>query len=163
FKCLSKTKRKELLDRLLKHIQKHAEYGITARINTDEYKRLTEPGFRSQWGAPYSFCIQIILLRIALILHEENRADRKPDHQINILLEDGHVNAQQALDMLNRPRSVLHIVRRGLGKKRDHPVLQAADLLAYSSSDHTSSPDESYLFERLRSTQKPTYYMITCD
>ncbi len=163
FKHLSRTKRKELLDKLLKLIERYAEAGITARINTDEYKRLTTPVFRSQWGAPYPFCVQLILLRLALILHEDKRSGRKPDHPVNVLIEDGHTNAQQALDMLNRQHSAIRIVSRGFGKKKDHPLFQAADLLAYSSSDHSSTPDESYLFERLRSARKPTYYMITCD
>jgi hypothetical protein len=159
FKHLSNTKRKDLLDKLLKHIERHAEGGITARINTEEYKKLTSERFRSQWGAAYSFCVQLILLRLALILHEE----RRPDHPVNILIEDGHQNANQTIEILGRRHSVIRIASYGLGAKRDHAVLQAADLLAYSSSDHTISPDESYLFQRLRSTRKPTYYMITCD
>jgi len=55
--------------------------------------------------------------------------------EINILIEEGHPNSNQAIDQIvswkRRPGAVLRITSERLGNKIDNPILQAADMVAY--------------------------------
>jgi hypothetical protein len=129
---LSITKRKELLSRLIGYIHKYIRIGMSAHINTEEYKSLTTSEFRTEWGSAYAFTMQMLFLRIHLQLKSW-----KAEHEtVNILIEDGHANVRQACEIISKDKTVegplFKLGTYGCGPKTNNPILQAADLLAYS-------------------------------
>ncbi len=157
FRHLSMTRRKRLLDQLLQYAKRRMICGISAYVEDKLYEESTSPRFRSQWGAPYSFCVYTVLGKLALYLDELGRSQER----INVVLEGGHRNVFQVLEQLHRPGG--NFASIGVAPKEDQPVLQAADLLAYSTSDHLfqSENGKSYLFERVRATNKPVF-LVHC-
>jgi hypothetical protein len=155
FRHLSASQRKRLLDRLLNKLKRRIVCGITAHVDDGLYEDITTSRFRSQWGAPYSFCVHTILGQLDLFLEECGRSRER----INVVLEHGHRNVCQVIEQLHRPGGNFGNI--GTAAKRDQPVLQAADLSAYSTCDDLCTDGRSYLFERLRATKKPTY-RIAC-
>lgn len=134
FSGLGRNERGELLRDLSKVIYQHLSIGITAKITKSIYEQKTNQAFRSRWGTAYTFAIQMLVTSAYIY------ADRSHLHpEFNILVEDGHRHAAQAVESLNAtkkaglaleiPSKILSI---GLGSKHDHPILQAADMLAYS-------------------------------
>jgi hypothetical protein len=134
FAGLTRIERGELLHDLSRLIHQHVTIGITAKITKSVYDQKTTQVFRSRWGTAYTFTIQM-LVSCAYIYAK--RFSLRPD--FNILIEDGHRHAGQAIQSLHHtkkagltyaiPSRVLNV---GLGSKVDHPILQAADMLAYS-------------------------------
>jgi len=69
--------------------------------------------------------------------------------EVNILIEGGHKNSNQAAQILGELQRVpveilplpVKILTAGLGCKDDHPILQAADMLAYSEWQSMSDGD----------------------
>ena len=66
----------------------------------------------------------------------------------NILIEDGHRHSAQAIEKLNESKKIglaypipSKILSVGLGSKADHPILQTADMLAYSIWQQISHGD----------------------
>lgn len=137
---LDRSQREELLKKLHKIIHRHLTLGITAKISKKLYDSLTTNEFRSKWGTAYTFAVNMCLL--AAHLEFTKRGDESnfpwPAVDINILLESGHRHCAQALEFLNNGNKIplkkrfVTILSAGLGNKKDHPILQAADMLAYS-------------------------------
>ena len=131
--------REELLARLIRHLHSRFLFGVSAIVDEAEYKTATSERLRSQYGSPYGFGFQLVM---ALVLLELVRLKRQ-NQPVNILIEDGHVNAGQAIEFikhkkkLNSPKG-LKIGTYGLGGKIDNPVLQAADLLAFGTCEYTT-------------------------
>jgi hypothetical protein len=134
FSGMGRNERRELLRDLSKVICQHLSIGITAKITKSIYEQKTTQAFRSRWGTAYTFAIQMLVTSAYIY------ADHSHLHpEFNILIEDGHRHAAQAVESLNAtkmaglaseiPSKILSI---GLGSKLDHPILQAADMLAYS-------------------------------
>jgi hypothetical protein len=167
FRHLSQSKRKKLLTALVREINRRSLMGVTAIINTEEYVKLTTPRFRSQWGAAYTFAVQMCLVEISLHLPKIQRNKEC----FNVLLEEGHQNAAQTLEHLRRMKEIaapriLNICDYGLGGKKQNPVLQAADMLAYSSYEHHRAlKRRPEIFGRLVAVGKSgmTYREIPCD
>lgn len=158
FRTLSTSKRKALLSKLVDHIHKRVDWGLSAYLNVDHYLTETTPRFRSQWGSPYTFAVRQIMNYLYVCLHRSNRA-KEP---INVLLERGHVNEQQALGMLDDYEGSLNIHTRGSGKKIGNPALQAADLLAYATCESLRG-EHSKIREKLLSNPRPGHYELNCN
>lgn len=142
---LSMTKRSKLLKRLIGHIHKYVEVGISVAVNVDEYERITTPRFRSNWGAPFAFSIQMLMVLAHLDLKDRNR-DRE---KANVLVEQG-AHIHQALEIIGKakhsPYAFVRIASAGWGEKTGNPILQAADLLAYSWGEYlTTNRNSSFM------------------
>lgn len=165
---LSMRKRKKLLDRLAKLTRRHVHLGISVRIDIAEYMRVTSQRFRNNWGAPYSFAIQMLILGIHRdLLH------RKQLHEtVNVLIEDGHKNLDQILEMLSKSigksDALIKIGNYGKGPKLGNPILQAADMLAYGSCQQFSSGKnvtirKSEMFAKLASKDPSRFPTVFCN
>jgi len=130
--------REKLLDRLIRHLHSRFLFGASVIVDEAEYRAATSERLRSQYGSPYGFGVQ---LAMSMVLLELNRLKRQ-NQPINILIEDGHVNAGQAIEFIKRKKQLnspkgLKIGTYGLGGKAENPVLQAADLLAFGTCEYT--------------------------
>jgi hypothetical protein len=134
FRQLSRRERTDLLNNLGKLVRRHLYVGVTAKVTKSIFEQKTTPIFRSKWGSAYTFAIQTLVVSAYLFA---SKLAMRPE--FNILIEDGHANAGQALASLNDarkaglafaiPSRILSVAR---GSKADHPILQASDMLAYS-------------------------------
>jgi hypothetical protein len=137
FSHLARKERSELLKALSGLIRKRLRFGITAKITVSNWNSKTDPEFRSRWAAAYSFAMQMLMLETRILLEKAQLG-----YDVNILLEEGHKNAGQAINILRgikkknnklKPEDVvLNIMTEGLGSKTDNPILQSADMLGYS-------------------------------
>lgn len=135
FRNLPRRRRKLLLERLAQLARLRFDIGISATISQSEYKAKTDNDWRSKWAAPYSFVVAILTLSAQVYVEH-----MKLGYEANVLVESGHKNAGQVLDILrtlaDTPKmpgiTPLKILSYGLGSKKDHPILQAADMLAFS-------------------------------
>jgi hypothetical protein len=139
-----------LLKDLAGLIHTHLLFGATTRVKVSEYNRLTTQDFRSQIGTAYSFAIDMCLCTAYAIVTEMGL---KPE--FNILIERGHRNSEQAAqiiaDLQKIPQAMIDanpdklinmkILTGGLGDKKDHPILQSADMVAYSDWQGLSDGD----------------------
>jgi len=137
FAHLNREQRSELLIGLSGHLRKRMLFGITGKITISNWNSKTNNEFRSRWAAAYSFAMQILILETRILLEK-----CQVGYDVNILLEDGHKNAAQAIQILRGIKqknkrdpedAVLNIMTEDLGAKGDHPILQTADMLAYSN------------------------------
>lgn len=141
--------REKLAAQLISRITRRFDFGASALVNEDEYRREASDRFRSQYGSPYAFAFQMTMAIIFLELTRQGRANQP----VNILIEDGHANARQAIALIeqkNKKRSNagLTIGTYGLGRKIGQPVLQAADMLAYGVREFHAT-GESYFASEL--------------
>lgn len=162
YKHLSRSKRKEFLDRVLRHSGKYVDWGFTVYVDPDEYVKETTQRFRSQWGSPYGFLIQMVCLTLYLKLRQLGRQAET----VNVLIEDGHRNSGQAIqlikEMSERETSFIRVGNYGLGKKAGNPILQSADALAYAACEQIRK-GQSALMKKLISSGKTEYYLTRCD
>jgi len=128
FNGLDRSQRRELLHDLSKVIRQHLSIGITARITKSIYEAKTTQAFRSRWGTAYTFAIQMLV--VSAYVYAE-RFHLSPD--FNILIEDGHRHAAQAVETLHATKEAglalevpSRILSIRLGSKIDHPILQSA-------------------------------------
>lgn len=147
---LSMTKRKALLDRLIDHIHRYCDTSISVHIDPEEYKRLTSSRFRTTWGSPYAFCMQMLFALIGTTLK-----DRQRGHEgANMLLEAGHANAEQACEIASKAidsdDAFLRLITCAKGGKKDNPILQAADLFAYGLCQWLARGDSQMFRQLLR-------------
>lgn len=72
--------------------------------------------------------------------------------EFNILIERGHRNAVQVMQILDALQELppsddaiqdIKIITKGLGEKSEHPILQAADMSAYSDWQGLSQGDDA--------------------
>jgi hypothetical protein len=136
--------REKLAVRLISRITRRFDFGVSALVNEDEYRREASPRFRSQYGSPYGFAFQMAMSMIFLELTRQGRVNQP----VNILIEDGHANANQAITLIEQKKKKqstagLSICTYGLGGKVGQPILQAADMLAYGVSEFHAT-GESY-------------------
>lgn len=137
---LSRQERECLLRDLRKIIHRHVTVGVTARISKTLYDSLTSNEFRSRWGTAYSFAVNMLML-CAYLEFNRDRSEQDypwPPVDINVLIEDGHRHSRQALEIVQDGKNIpeekrfVTVLSAGLGSKKDHPILQAADMLAYA-------------------------------
>jgi hypothetical protein len=140
---LERPARVELLRDLCGLMHCHLIAGISARTNISEYDANTTPAFRSKYGTAYAFLIDMCLIGAYSLVKDR---DLKP--HFNILIEKGHRNSEQVAQILERLQAMpaeiaaslspgdvipdIKILTAGLGDKKDNPILQAADMVAYS-------------------------------
>jgi hypothetical protein len=127
---ISTEERRNLLGQLVGHIHHRFLFAASAIVDEDEYRSFASERFRSQYGSPYAFAFQMLMVCIFVELVKQKR-----QHQpINILIEDGHKNSRQAIGFIaekKKRHGGLTIASYGLGGKKDNPILQAADMLAF--------------------------------
>jgi hypothetical protein len=130
---ISVTKRRWLLQQCVKHIHKYSMAGFSVAIDSKEFDRITDQRFKTEWGSSYSFAIQLMFIMIHFYLRKRS-ALQEP---VNILIEDGHKNSKQIIEIIQNGKrkkgGFIKIGAYGLGGKIGNPILQAADLLAYGS------------------------------
>ncbi len=137
---LDRPQRDRLLRELRKIIHRHLALGVTAKISKKLYDSLTTSDFRSRWGTAYSFAINMLILCAYLEQNKGRTEDSYPwpPVDVNVLIEDGHRHSNQALEIMQDSKNIpkekrlLNVLSAGLGSKPDHPILQAADMLAYA-------------------------------
>jgi hypothetical protein len=148
FAGLDRPQRDQLLRDLSKLIHQHLYIGVTGKITKSVYDQKTSQDFRSRWGTAYTFAVQML---VHVAFHYARRFQLRPE--FNILIEDGHRNSAQAQEVLLKTKkegirsSDAKLLTIGLGSKPDHPLLQTADMLAYSVwqiiSDRSSAISDS--------------------
>lgn len=129
---INKDARERLLNKLVRHLHRRFLFGASAIIDQEQYRNLNSDRFRSQYGSPYGWGFQLVMLQVLLELHMQERLNQP----VNILIEDGHKNCQQVIGLikektLKSSQKGLLVNSYGLGCKLKHPILQAADLLAF--------------------------------
>ncbi len=139
---LSMGDRKRLLSDLASYIHRYLIASISISVHISEYNSLTTQDFRSRSGSAYAISVNACLL-----IAYEQASKRGLKTEFNILMESGHRNSNQVAQILESLRRVpaevqanagpevipdLRILSVGIGEKKDHPILQAADMAAYS-------------------------------
>jgi hypothetical protein len=134
FKHLNHKKRQALLQTLSQLIRVRFNIGISVIVDIEKYNSKTNQPFRSKWGTAYSHAVHMLVLASHVYCEQFGLGS-----DVNILIEAGHRNSAQVLKILRdvqtlngRPEALLNIVTVGTGNKKDNPILQAADMLAYS-------------------------------
>jgi hypothetical protein len=64
YRGISNRKREKLLSRLIGHIHKRTDWGLSAFIDSEYYKKNTSDRFRSQWGTAYTFAMRMLILTL---------------------------------------------------------------------------------------------------
>jgi hypothetical protein len=70
YKHLSMGRRSRLLDALVGYIDKYVEFGISAHIDPQQYIGMTSDRFRSQFGSPYTFTMEMLFVALRLYLSQ---------------------------------------------------------------------------------------------
>jgi hypothetical protein len=163
---LSRQDRQELLTELVALIHRYLVVGVTTRVSKRLYEKATTPAFRSRYGTAYGFLIDMCLLTSYNVM-----TDLSIRPEVNILIEDGHPNCAQAVSLLEEVKKVpqdqlginLKILTVGLGPKADHPILQAADMVAYAQWQRITKGDHT-IWDALRAkTSKYLWAEVDCD
>jgi hypothetical protein len=166
FKGMSLNNRRVMLGELSTLIHRHISLGVTSRINVEFYNSITTQNFRSRWGTAYTFSINLLALSAWIYFGQRSIAT-----DVNILIEDGHRHSAQALEVMQdakklkgEPGQYLDILSAALGSKKDHPILQAADMLAYSEWKNIANGDRE-IWDALHSVQNANYqsHLIVLD
>jgi hypothetical protein len=143
---ISRDERERLLARLVGHIQHRFCFGASAIVDETEYKSVSSERFRSQYGSAYGFAFQLVMTMILAELIKQGRNNQP----VNVLVEQGHANAEQVIGFirdkkhLNSPKG-LRANTYGLGGKKDNPILQAADLLAFGVCELENNGESEFL------------------
>jgi hypothetical protein len=163
FRGMSMNKRDRLLTDLVEMVHKRTEWGFSASINVEFYNDRTSQRFRSQWGSAYTFAMRMVVISLILVLEREKRA-REP---INFLIEHGHVNSGQAVEMLadfegfdDKP---LIINSRGTAPRDGNPSLQAADMLAFATWEKLRDNRSRIMDKLIAKPKKPLHFFWDCN
>ncbi len=168
--------RKRLLKDLASIIHRHLIAAVTVSVSICEYASLTTHDFRSRVGTAYAFAIDVCLLSAYALVIEDNL---KPE--FNVIIEKGHRNSNQVAQILDRLQKIpaeiqadagedvipdLRLLSIGLGEKGDHPILQAADMMAYSEWQgirQNGNPTIWHAIKRAAPPSKYSIYRIDCN
>jgi hypothetical protein len=170
---LDRLQRHELLSDLCRITHDRLLCGLAVRVKISEYNRLTTQDFRSRQGTAYSFAVDLCLL-----FAYQTAKQRGMTPEFNVLIEDGHRNANQAAQILTRIKNYpalvlryykddyitdLRILSAGLGEKKDHPILQSADMLAYAEFQRDTQRDSSIWDALNKRDAAYRAYELRCD
>jgi hypothetical protein len=171
---LDKSARQDLLDDLCGFIHTRLIAGLTVHISINQYNSLTTQPFRSRHGSAYSFAIDVCLL---FGYHVATSRGMTPE--FNILIENGHRNASHAIQTLQKIKGFsdhpkweyyredmltdLRILSAGLGCKKDHPILQSADMLVYAEWQRRSHGDPAIWNSLIKRAIRYEAYDVRCD
>lgn len=144
FRDLNEEKRERLLGSLAQLTRLRLETGFTAKVSKKQFTQMTDHKFRSKYATEYSFAIQMLVLFAYFHLERLGLG-----FDMKVLIEEGHRNSVQALQILEDVRTApkadglehLNILSVGLGSKKENPILQASDMLAYSEWQKATSGD----------------------
>jgi hypothetical protein len=120
--------REELLAKLVGHLQRRFLFAVSSIVDESEYLAYASERFRSQYGSPYGFAFQTLMVSIYAHLIRQKRASQP----VNIIIEDGHKNSKQAIGFITDKKKRaggLHVNSYGLGGKRDNglvPIFETA-------------------------------------
>jgi len=164
---LDRSARKALLRDLSKLIRRHLLFSVTASVSLKEYETLTTPAFRSRMGTAYGFLIDMCML----LAHARCEIEFGYKSEFNMLVEQGHRNAEQVAQILaivsKIPEELLplpiKLLTTGLGKKEDHPVLQAADMAAYSHWQSWNNGDSTIWKALYKPGNRYRSWAVKCD
>ena len=90
---------------------------------------------------------------------------------VNVLLEDGHRHCGNAMEVMNAHKKLLgndrylQVLTVRVGGKKEHPLLQAADMLAYSEWQKLKG-DDMEIYDSLHtadSKYQPEFIDLTTD
>jgi hypothetical protein len=136
-------KRLELLHTLALLNERYVSIGMTAKVTKSVFASKTTQQFRSKWGTAYTFAIQMLV--VGAYLFAEHMGYRP---EFNILIEGGHKNAGGAIESLSEAKKAgmgfaipSRLLTIEIGSKQHHPILQSADMLAYSEWQHMNDRD----------------------
>ena len=137
---ISRGEREKLLSSVICHLHSRFLFGVSTIVDEMKYKDCSSDRFRSQFGSPYGWGFQMLMVMIYLHLIEL----RIHEQPVNILIEDGHATCQQAMQFIRRKKDLevkdgprcLRVNSYGLGGKQGNPILQAADILAYGVCEY---------------------------
>jgi hypothetical protein len=149
---LDRDERSELLGDLCGLIHDRLLFSITARVSIKEFNSLSDQVTRSRHGTAYGFAINMCMLTAYILVKKLNLQPH-----FNILVEAGHRNSNQVAQILDGLHRFLpeiaakradvipdiRVLSAGLGSKKDHPILQAADMVAYSRWLHIRGGDHT--------------------
>jgi hypothetical protein len=161
---ISMRERQTLLDRLILHLQHRFMFGTSTIIDESEHRQSTSERFRSQYGSPYGWAFQMLMMSILVKL----TTDGKSTQPVNILIEEGHPNCGQAMGFIEHKKKLnsnkgLRVKTYGKGGKKDNPILQAADMLAFGVNEYHSK-GESVFASRLASKKgKNRFFELKSD
>ncbi len=133
--CGMKTKaRRGMLRDLSSIIRNRMCGGISLRVSERFYNSHTTERYRAQHGTAFTYLVQMMTCAAYMKMNELGLGNH-----INVLLAQGHRHCNQAKRQLElmqadnaKPESMLYFDTVGVGFMRDHPILQAADMLVYS-------------------------------
>jgi hypothetical protein len=91
------SQRRELLATSCKVIGDHIGGGAVVYMRPSNWKRNTTPGQRSRWGSAYGVCMELLLGAFNEIVPGPQR--------VNVFLEDGHANADDAVNRIRNYKS----------------------------------------------------------
>lgn len=133
FGHLERMERTVLLGKLSGFIRSKAEIGLSSWVNIKQYDQQTTSDYRAEFGTAYTHAINTLMLGAHLYCEAFHLG-----HDVHILIEDGHKNSDQAAGILKdmqkangHPDALFNIMTVGTGCKKDSPLLQSADMLAY--------------------------------
>ncbi len=136
FKGWQETKRARFNSQFLQIADNNLAYGLAMIVDNKDYRDIYSPGTFRKKSRPdtiYGLCFRAALLKVLLLVKDSS--DMWP---INIILENGHKNAGDALrifgemkDQLN-PKYSPYLGKISFGTKRDTVPLAISDSLAYA-------------------------------
>jgi hypothetical protein len=140
---IRRDERERLLVRLVRHVHHRFLFAASSIVDEVEYRANSSERFRSQYGSPYGFAFQNLMMCIFVELLKQKRENQP----VNILIEDGHKNSQQAIGFIAEKKKRtggLTVGSYGLGGKKDNPILQAADMLAFGVCEFHSKGQSDF-------------------
>jgi hypothetical protein len=164
---ISRDEREKLLNRVICHLHNRSLFGASTIVDEVRYKNAASDRFRSQFGSPYGWGFQMLMVMI----HVELLRQRKHDQPVNILIEDGHANCEQAMQFIRRKKDLeakngprgLRVNNYGLGGKKGNPILQAADLLAYGVCEYHTNGSSDFAARLAADKHGPRLHELPWD
>src|SRR5260370_26622357 len=101
FRDLDRQRRERVLDSLAQLTRLRLETGLTTKISKKLFTGLTDQQFRSKYATEYSFAIQMLVLFAYFYLERFGLG-----FDVNILIEEGHRNSAQALQILQELKTI---------------------------------------------------------
>jgi hypothetical protein len=165
FKGWAMPKRAKFNSRFLKLADDHLSYGLSMILQSDDYAkiyRLREFPRRARPDTQYGLCFRTALWKSAVLLK-----DRSADWPLNVVLENGHKNAGDAIRVFGefrdslRPEYASSLGTLDFVSKKNCLPLAMADSLAYAIfrltagySQHPTEPNAAVV-----GRADPPYYV----
>lgn len=151
YRHLGFAERRSLLQMVISVISDNVKTGASVYMRPHDWESITTHTMRTRWGSAYGMCMELLLAALSQGPFSGTNRQR-----VNVFLEEGHVNAQDALQKVRNYKydtesiewptlvgeakvvdedplrmTAMQIGGSGLVAKRMTPPVQAADLLAF--------------------------------